>query len=273
MTKMSKNQDCTVLVCSCDKYEDVLKPFSILWRKYWTDCPFSMALVTESMPADSMVFDRVFSNPVGETWCKMLVKALKEIETQYVMLLMDDYYLTEKVDTAQVLKRLDDAKRLGSNSLRLIPNPTPKKAGAVKLLNEDNLYQYKPKTAYCVACQAGFWRRDYLMRLAEKQQSAWEFERYGSFDPITVEKPILVTGTKEFPFVDAVHKGYWERFGLAVCRENGIDTASMKRTLPPFKVRLVEGLKALVFAIVPTTLLVRFQNRFSLGAKEVGVCR
>lgn len=268
---MIENKDCTVLVCSCDRYEDVLRPFAVLWRRFWPDCPFGMALVTESMPADSMVFDRIFANPVGETWCKMLVKALREIETPYVMLLCNDYYLTGKVDTARMLKRLDDAKRVGANSLRLIPNPTPKRAGAVRLANEDDLYRYKPATAYCVACQAGFWRRDYLLRLAEKQQSAWEFERYGSFDPITAEKPILVTGKKEFPFVDAVHKGYWETFGLDACKAVGIDTGNFKRTLPPFKVRLAEGIKGLIFAIVPTTLLVRIQNRFALGAKEVKV--
>ena len=266
---MITNKDCTVLVCSCDKYEDVLRPFSTLWRKYWADSPFEMVLVTESMPDDKLCFDRVVTNPVGEIWCKMLVKALMEVETPYVMLLCNDYYLTEQVDTSRILKRLDDIKRLGANSLRLIPNPTPKKAGASKVQGEDDLYRYRPQSAYCVACQTGFWRRDYLLRLAQKQQSAWEFERYGSFDAITAEKPILVTGTKEFPFVDAVHKGYWETFGLEACRNADIDTSGFKRTLPPFKVKLVEGLKALVFAIVPTTLLVRFQNRFSLGAKEV----
>ena len=27
------NTDCTILVCSCDKYADLLEPFAVLWRK------------------------------------------------------------------------------------------------------------------------------------------------------------------------------------------------------------------------------------------------
>ncbi len=48
---MPTNLDCTVLVASCDKYADLLRPFDILWRKYWADCPFETVLVTETTPA------------------------------------------------------------------------------------------------------------------------------------------------------------------------------------------------------------------------------
>ena len=37
---------------------------------------------------------------------------------------------------------------------------------------------------------------------------------------------------------------------------------------PSFKIRLIEGLKAFIFAIVPTTLLVRVQNAVGIGARE-----
>ena len=81
-------------------------------------------------------------------------------------------------------------------------------------------------------------------------------------------RPLLVTPTKEFPFVDAVHKGCWEKFGLAVCRANGIEPDLSVRGLPPLKTRIIEGLKALVFAIVPATLIVSVQNALGVGAKE-----
>ena len=82
------------------------------------------------------------------------------------------------------------------------------------------------------------------------------------------QRPLLVTPTREFPFIDAVHKGYWEKAGLAVCRENGVAVDLARRGRPPFRVRLVEGLKALVFAIFPWALIVRVQNALDLGAKE-----
>ena len=191
----------------------------------------------------------------------MLVEALDRIDTPYVMLLMDDYLLERPVDNSLIMKRFEQMQRLDAANLRLIPNP---KGGRTV----EDLQEYPKNTAYCVACQAGFWARDYLRDIAARTKSAWEFERYGSFAVGGEKRPLLHTATKEFPFVDAVHKGHWEKFGVRVCRENGIDLDFRERGLPPMKARIVEGVKALIFAIVPTTWLVRVQNRFGLGAKE-----
>ena len=263
------NGDCTVLVCSCDKYADLLSPFSLLWRKFWPDCPFQTVLVTETAPTSGdLCFDKIVSCGRGGSWCSRLVVALKQIDTPYVLMLCDDYYLRERVDTERILNRLGQAKEFDAFNLRMIPNPVPGRSNSMPFGHGTDLYQYKYGTAYSIATQAGLWNRAFLSSLAEGKSSIWEFERYGSFDRKASEKPLLVTPTKEFPFVDAVHKGYWETFGLAVCRENGVAVDTAARTLPPFKVRMVEGLKAFVFRVVPTTLLVRVQNRFALGAKE-----
>ena len=256
-----KNSDCSVLVCSCDKYHDVEKPFASLWRKFWPDCPFETVLLSETLSSEG--FDRAILTGGGKTWCEMLAEALEKIESPYVLMLMNDYFLNAPVDTAAFLRRLDEARRFDAASLRLNPLPPSHKAW-----EGSDLFEMPKNVAYCVTCQASIWNREFLLGLAHRNKSAWEFERYGSFMVSDEKRPLLVTPTKEFPFVDAVHKGYWETFGLAVCRENDIDLTGITRTLPPFKIRLIEGVKGLIFRIVPTTLLVRIQNRFDLGAKE-----
>ena len=256
-----KNTDCTVLVCSCDKYHDVERPFISLLHRFWPDCPLETVLLSETLSTEG--FDRVVLTGPGKTWCEMLVEALAQIDTPYVLLLMNDYFLNAQVDTKAFLKRLDEAKRFNAASLRL--NPLPK---GRKPWRGADLMEMPKNVAYCVTCQTSIWNREFLLDLARRNKSAWEFERYGSFMTGAEKRPLLVTQTKEFPFVDAVHKGYWEKFGLEVCRENGIDLAGITRTLPPFKARVVEGAKAVAFKMLPTTLLVRFQNRFGLGAKE-----
>ena len=82
------------------------------------------------------------------------------------------------------------------------------------------------------------------------------------------KRPLLVTRTREFPFVDSVHKGYWEDVGIRLCEENGVSLDFVKRSRPPLSVRLREALKTLVFAALPNTLIVRLQNALSIGAKE-----
>ena len=258
-----KNNVCTVLVCSCDKYRDVEGPFVALWRKFWPDCPFETIVLSETGAADG--FDRAILTGPGLTWCEMLAEALEQIATPYVLMLMNDYFLDAPVDTAKILARLEDARRFDAASLRLNPNPPGRTPW-----RDTDLMEMPKDVAYCVTCQTSIWNRGVLLGLARRNRSAWEFERRGSFMAGGEKRPLLVTRRKELPFRDAVHKGYWEPAGLKLCRENGIDLSGVARTLPPFRVRLAEGAKALVFHIVPNTLLVRFQNRFGLGAKSVG---
>lgn len=236
------NNDCTVLVTSCDAYRDVEGPFLRLFRKYWPDCPFELVVNGESSSADG--FDRQVLSGRGKTWSQMLVEALSAIETPYILMLMNDYYLESAVDTQLILKRLAEAKEKDALNYRLCPDPPQ----AVK------------NTAYAVSCKAGIWNREFLLGLARKTRSAWEFERYGSFmfdsgDP----RPLLVSERLEFPFLDVIHKGYWEPWGVELLRREGIDYDFSVRGTPPLTVRLKERIKKLVFELNPE-LVTRIQN-------------
>ena len=222
-----------------------------------------METVLLSETLETQGFDRVVLAGKGKTWCQMLAEGLEAVDTHYVLLLMNDYFLNSKVDTKSFLRRLEEAKRYDVASLRLMPNPP----GRSKWQDSD-LMEMPKNVAYCVTCQASIWNREFLLGLARRNKSAWEFERYGSFMVGNEPRPLLVTPTKEFPFIDAVHKGHWEKFGVKCLADNGIDYDFMKRGLPPFKVRLVEGLKSLVFAIFPWSFIVRVQNLLGAGAKE-----
>lgn len=259
------NTDCTVVVGSCDKYADLLGPFITLFRKYWPDCPFEVVLVTESDPHVEG-FDRTIACGGGMNWASRMEKALGEVSTSTVMMLCDDYYLASTVDTVNVLTRLSQMRALDAVNMRLIPNPAPKSNNSKPV--DYGLFEYRKNMAYCIATQAGFWNREFLMGLLKGKSSIWEFERYGSFQIGGEARPLLVTPTKEFPFLDAVHKGHWEKFGVKCLADNDIDFDFSKRGLPPLSVRIKEGIKALIFSIVPNTLIVRIQNFFDLGAKE-----
>ena len=243
------NGDCTVLVTSCDAYRDVEAPFLKLFRKYWPDCPFELVVNGETSAVEG--FDRMLLSGKGKTWSQMLVEALDRIETPYVIMLMNDYFLESTVDTGLILRRLSEAKEKDAINYRLCPDP-PR---AVK------------NTAYSVSCKAGIWNREFLRDLAAKTKSAWEFERYGSYmfdeaDP----RPLLVTEKQEFPFLDVVHKGYWEPWGVALLKREGIAYDFSRRGTPPASVRLKEWAKNVIFRLNPD-LVTRIQNVFNAGKK------
>jgi len=247
----------TVLVPSCDAYADILGPFAALWKRHWPDCPYKTVLLTETKGCDG--FGRTIATGKGKSWCAMLAEALRQIETDRVMMVLNDYLLEADVDTALVAKRLEEAKRHNALNLRLNPNPP----GRTPFPDTD-LMEMPKNVAYSITCQTGIWDRRFLLGLAERNESAWEFERFGSFmlDPAD-PRPLLVARTKEFPFVDALHKSYWEREGAALCEREGVKADFEARGFPPLRVRAREALKAAIFAIFPWTLIVRIQNLFS----------
>ena len=256
-----RNIDCTILVTSCDAYQDVEGPFITLFRKYWPDCPFEVVLLTETTETEG--FDRTIKTGKGKTWSQMLVEALKQIETPYVLMEMNDFMLAAPVDTANLLKRIEQMKQFDVVNLRLIPNPPGQRPW-----RETDLLEMPKNTAYCVSCQTGIWQREYLLGLAAQNKSAWEFERYGSFMVGNEPRPILVTPKREYPDVDTVHKGHWVPAGVQLLKENGIDYDYSKRGPQTFTVRLREGFKSLIFALFPWTQIVRIQNLFNIGMKE-----
>ena len=251
---MPRNSDCTILVASCDAYADVLAHFETFFAKFWPDCPFAAVLVTETERSSNGIFSRQVACGRGMSWSAMLVKALDTIHTPFVVLMMDDYFLSEKVDTAHFLRRLDDAKRLNAASLRLIPSPATYRS------IDETFGVYAPNTAYCVSCQVSIWARDFIRGIASATTSAWEFERRGSFMCGGEKRPFLVTRKKEFPFIDAVHKGCWEKFAVGLCAKNGVALDFSRRPPPPLKKRMVEFLKAAAFKIFPINWIVKVQN-------------
>ena len=256
-----KNADCTVVVVSCDAYADVIPPFVALWHKFWPDCPFETVLLTETVLNEG--FGRVISVGKCNDWAPRVLKALSNITTPYILLVLNDYYLEAPVNTSLVLRRLEEAKRCSALNLRLVPNPPGREP-----VQGSDLLEMPKNVAYCITCQVGIWDSAFFASLLSRTRSAWEFERYGSFMIGDEQRPLLVTPTKEFPFVDAVHKGYWEKFGVEVCQRNGVPIDFAARGRPPLSVRLREGLKDLVFAVFPWTLIVRIQNLFDVGMKE-----
>ena len=162
-----KNGDCTVLVCSCDEYADILPPFMGLWRKFWPDCPFEIVLSTET-GRDVPGFDRVLAAGAGKPGCARLVNALNHIDTPYVLMLCDDYFLSGAVDTQLVLRRLSQMREFGASNLRLVPNPAPTAVNTLPFDGDPGLFRYKPLSAYAIATQTGIWDRAFLRGLFKK---------------------------------------------------------------------------------------------------------
>jgi hypothetical protein len=214
-----------MLVASCDAYSDLWRPYFAVLDRYWADCPFPIALVTEAKRPE---FKGVKALRLGQglDWSSLMVRALDALSTRYVLLTLEDFFLRETVDSARVLRLLEEVKKDSLNMLRLIPRPGPPR-GRLKTSH----YGLLPVNApYRVSTQAAFWRVDVLRNLLVEGENAWQFEVNGSVRSHRYQGFASVWDAALPYRHHAVERGRW--FPWAVLRFRYLDIAIDLRARP-----------------------------------------
>ena len=123
----------SIVVSSCDKFQDVWSPFFTLFFRYWPDCPFPIFLIANQQ---SYPDDRVKTILVGEDrgWATNLRMALDQVPTPYVLYLQEDYFLEGKADTATILDLVAYMSHCRAACLRLYPCPGPVDAESGRIM-------------------------------------------------------------------------------------------------------------------------------------------
>ena len=171
-----------LIVSSCDKCSDLWQPFFTLVKKYWTGFDRKVYLCTDSKAFEYKGIDieSPLRMPQGSTWSENLMTLLKQIKEDYVLFMLDDFWLKTKVNL-ELLNRCEDIIKNDSEVgfICLIHQQEPSADNPVSKKYPE-LIEYGRKTPYRVTTQAGLWRRDYLLSLLRKHESAWWFEMFGS---------------------------------------------------------------------------------------------
>lgn len=165
--------DCSLLISSCDKYSDLWAPCLALYERFWSDCPFEKFLITEQIKPNVHARVNVLRLGVGHPWSRLLRQALACIESTYVIMMLDDFFLKRAVCTADVVDALKFIEK-GHLMVRLTPRPAPARS------SRDEYSEIAPQEAYRVSTQAAIWRRDVLETLLRDEESPWEFEISGT---------------------------------------------------------------------------------------------
>lgn len=172
----------TLLVSSCDTYSDLWEPFFTLLKKYWPTINSPVYLISDSKKYTFEGFDircpLNYKNS-NSTWSERLLKSLDEVKTEYVILLLDDFWLKESVNVSLIDKFVNYMSKdnnIGYICLRSQPGDTSDKpSNDFKELN-----CYGRKNSYRINAQVGLWRKSFLKKILRKHENAWQFEWYGS---------------------------------------------------------------------------------------------
>ena len=175
----------SILINTCDKFEDCWNPFFKLFKLYWPDCSGSVFLNTEfkdySYPGLKII---PVKGCVGKsykgnfaTWSQCLKWALKKMDSDIVLYMQEDYFLKAPVKNDLVEKYVQlMVKHPDIKCIHL----TDQAVRAFEKSEWENLDIVEYNQLCRVSCQAALWRKDELYALIREYEDAWQFEEFGS---------------------------------------------------------------------------------------------
>lgn len=168
-------QELSILICSSDKYQCLWNLNFDFLKKYWIDCPYEVHLGTDSLIDERY---KTIINRKGKylSWSSCLLEWLNQIDSKYILLMLDDFILRKRVNNHEISYCLNFVMSNNIDCLRLVACPQP----FYRSENDRLFGQYDIRMPYLVSLQASLWKKDSLFSLLKEGESIWEFEKYGS---------------------------------------------------------------------------------------------
>ncbi len=176
----------SILVNTCDKFEDCWEPFFKLFKLYWPECNGAIYLNTEykdySYPGLNIIpvkgcAKHHVPRDKRATWSQCLKWALEEMDTGVVLYMQEDYFLTGKVDNEMLehfIEIMDKEQSIPCIQLTSEGIPMGDKTTI------EHLYHGNKQHFSYLSCQASLWRKSVLKSLIREHETAWNFEWWGS---------------------------------------------------------------------------------------------
>lgn len=173
-----------MVLCSCDNYDDAWGPFCTQLLRNWPDFRMPVYLGTESKTFSFYGLDircPLSQGQIYRNWSQRLIKLLENIKSDYILFMLDDFWITEPVNTTafnRILGYMRSNPKIGFICLKDEGGkkiPVPENLRRVESKYPE-LVQCLPEEPFRVTTQVGIWRRKYFLKLLRSHESAWYFE-------------------------------------------------------------------------------------------------
>ena len=214
----------TIFVLSCDKNEDLFEPFYKCMEKYWKDHP-EVVYVTETIK--NPYYKTICKDYSFDLWTKKIREALKEIDDDKIMLMIDDDFIRQPVDLERIKYVEDNLK--GNIAMFNFEKC---------FSNEDTECQYKgfkkrnKKGIAVTSLMCGMWQKDKLLTILNITCQPWEIERLSiahDFEYYINSEDYIIDFGYVYPKFFSIHKGKWCREIIPFFEKEGIEMDYSKR--------------------------------------------
>lgn len=181
-----------VLVVSCDRYSDLWGPFFKIFWNYWPDCPFPVYLGSNFKKHDD---PRVKPITVGEdvSWAAGVIKMIDSLKADYLFLFLEDFFLTEKVDSSRILNLVETARQNQVGCLRMVSASHLSFPPTYPLDEYPGLGVISAGDINRVSTQVALWKTETLRKLLNPHFNPWQLEEIGTI--LSAEIPDQFWGT------------------------------------------------------------------------------
>lgn len=157
-----------IVVLSCDKNDDLFEPFHHCMEKYYPEHP-EIIYATETIK--NPYYKTINKNYPLKQWTKRIRETLQEINDNQILLMIDDIFIREPVDT----NRIDYARSILKGNIALINfekvfNKEDKECGL------NGFKMRKKGSEYELSLLCGLWDKDKLIDILEGEFSPWQVE-------------------------------------------------------------------------------------------------
>lgn len=173
---------CTIVINTCDAYSDVWELFFKAFEEYWEECEYKIVLNTESLECNlpNVITHNFNEASTLDNWGKRFKQTLKDMDSEFVIMLYDDFILEGNVNQAKI-----------KQSIKWLEAEKNKKICAFYFIHSQNKniddgkfegFERLPlKADYKLNSAPALWRRDKLINFIEDNDSPWAWEYFGSY--------------------------------------------------------------------------------------------
>lgn len=226
----------SILINTCDAYSDAWTPFFQILEKTWPDASkYPIYLNTESKDYKNDFYDiRVLNCCKNMPWGQRLLNAVSQIDSDYILMLLEDFFFEEYVNDIEILKCADYLERYPKIACFSFTCAEESFDQQYCVANSDDRFpsfvKRKQFGDYKYNASPTLWRKSSLEKWTFRKDSPWQWEFFGNtrtwfskdeFYALRVDaKPVFVY---DVIHGGAIHRGKWvgykmkeleERFGL-----------------------------------------------------------
>lgn len=217
---------CTVLVMGCDEYFDVLQLNGEFREKYYSNCKFAYFCCTQTKRPYNGKYDSIVLNKISDVWTVRLHNALEQIKTPYVMLILDDFFFSCKVDETKIMEYLNIMQENCVGMLKLIPEAKRR----YKLIPTDREFgELRKGDAFRVNFTVGIWKKDFLNKVTPNSCSVWEAERTAIEESNKYPYKVWTVIEDNIGFVHAIMSGGWTKAARRFFRQENLEKSKYEQ--------------------------------------------